>query len=125
MNTETNWNNINWTEMEKELAIMQDNIVMTTIEFGANSSNVEEAQKLLIKSDVGRIMAARKVITNPGSKTAGIDGITLSKEDLGTVIKQLKNIRGYQCKPVKRVYIPKNDGVNKRPLGIPCSIDRA
>lgn len=111
--------------MEKELAIMQDNIVMTTIEFGANSSNVEEAQKLLIKSDVGRIMAARKVITNPGSKTAGIDGITLSKEDLGTVIKQLKNIRGYQCKPVKRVYIPKNDGVNKRPLGIPCSIDRA
>jgi len=32
MNTETNWNNINWTEMEKELAIMQDNIVMTTID---------------------------------------------------------------------------------------------
>lgn len=36
MNTGTNWNDINWTEMEKELAIMQDNIVMTTIEFGAN-----------------------------------------------------------------------------------------
>ena len=104
--------------MEKELGIMQDNIVMTTMKFGANSSNVEEAQKLLIKSDVGRIMAARKVIMNPGSNMAGIDGIVLSKDSLGTVIKQLKNIRGYQCKPVKRIYILKNDGVSKRPLGI-------
>ena len=111
--------------MEKELAIMQDNIVMTTMKFGANSSNVEEAQKLLIKSDVGRIMAARKVIMNPGSNTAGIDGIVLSKDSLGTTIKQLKNIRGYQCKPVKRIYILKNDGVSKRPLGIPCNMDRA
>ena len=30
--------------MQKELGIMQDNIVMTTMKLGANSSNVEEAQ---------------------------------------------------------------------------------
>lgn len=50
MNTETNWNNINWTEMEKELAIMQDNIVMTTIDIvGIMKWQLNESNKSTLK----------------------------------------------------------------------------
>jgi len=40
------------------------------------------------------------------------------------IIEQLKNLKRYKARPVKRVYIPKSKG-NFRPLGIPTLFDRA
>lgn len=69
-----------------------------------------------------------KLMTNRGSRTAGIDGLdkttaTKNKEkilhDLRTAIKS----GTYQHQPVLRVYIPKGNG-KRRPLGIPTLVDR-
>lgn len=63
--------------------------------------------------------------------TAGIDGVTIQQVESqkGGVKAFLEEIKAmfvlhkYQASPVKRVYIPKNDG-RMRPLGIPIVKDR-
>lgn len=69
-----------------------------------------------------------KVKRNKGSKTSGIDGISVKEfrkhlgENLCQLHEELK--RGnYQPQAVKRVYMEKEDG-SKRPLGIPTVRDR-
>ena len=70
--------------------------------------------------------AYKKVVANKGA--SGIDGITV--EELGSYIREnqeaiINSIRNrtYFPKPVRRVYIPKDNG-KKRPLGIPTALDR-
>ena len=70
--------------------------------------------------------AYKKVVANKGA--GGVDGITVEelgdyiKENKETIIESLRN-RTYMPKPVRRVYIPKENG-KKRPLGIPTALDR-
>ena len=72
--------------------------------------------------------AALRVLSRPGSSTAGVDGKTryAFKEDyerhIATIISQLKD-KTYKPQPVRRTYIPKGNG-QKRPLGIPTLYDR-
>jgi RNA-directed DNA polymerase len=72
------------------------------------------------------------VLSNPGSNTPGVDGITKSHIDSRTegrnrlvqeLHAELRN-ETYRPHPVKRVYIPKANG-KMRPLGIACLRDRA
>jgi len=80
---------------------------------------------ILTKENLNR--AYKKVVANKGA--SGIDNITI--EELGSYIRENQEIiinslrnRTYFPKPVRRVYIPKADGKNKRPLGIPTALDR-
>jgi group II intron reverse transcriptase/maturase len=72
--------------------------------------------------------AAQKVLSRPGSDTAGVDGKTRDyfKEtydrQIETLRQQLKD-RSFEPQPVRRTYIPKAHG-KKRPLGIPVLRDR-
>lgn len=110
--------------MAHKVAQMQHDIVIAVRESDPYSRDVKMLQRKLIKSIEARMMAFRNTITNQGSKTPGTDGIIFNKEDFGIIVNELKHMKGYKCKPVRRVLIPKTDG-GKRPLGIPCSIDRA
>ena len=74
--------------------------------------------------------ALNAVLRNPGSRTAGIDGI--SRKDLTDGKDQAEFIRGiqeglkagtYSPQPVIRKWIPKANG-KQRPLGIPTLKDR-
>jgi RNA-directed DNA polymerase len=66
------------------------------------------------------------VTENQGRRTPGVDGITWSTpEEKRQAIESLKR-RGYQPRPLRRVYIPKAGQPRKyRPLGIPTLHDRA
>lgn len=72
-------------------------------------------------------LAFRNIRNNSGSKTPGVDGKTIkhyerwSKEKLIAVIRNKLN--NYKPSVVRRVEIPKPNG-KKRPLGIPCMLDR-
>ena len=81
-------------------------------------------QRLLTRSFSGKALAVKRVTTNRGKHTPGIDGEvwnTSTKKSQG--IKNLKQ-KGYRTKPLRRIYIPKANG-RKRPLGIPTMTDRA
>ena len=76
------------------------------------------------------VTALAKVLSNRGSRTAGIDGKTRSdyqnEEDrvalANKIISEL-DAGTYKPNPVRRTYIPKANG-KKRPLGIPTIKDR-
>lgn len=78
------------------------------------------------RSDV-LLEAWRRVRSNKGA--AGIDGQTLAEieqQGVESFLRELQDaLRGgrYRPRPVRRTYIPKNDG-RQRPLGIPAVRDR-
>ena len=85
---------------------------------------MELIEVILSKENLNR--AYKKVVANKGA--GGVDGVTV--EELGNYIREnrekiimsLRN-RTYMPKPVRRVFIPKDNG-KKRPLGIPTAPDR-
>lgn len=85
---------------------------------------MELIEVILSKENLNR--AYKKVVANKGS--SGVDGVTV--EELGDYIRENKDViiasirnRTYMPKPVRRVYIPKDNG-KQRPLGIPTALDR-
>jgi RNA-directed DNA polymerase len=66
----------------------------------------------------------RRVTSNKGKTTPGIDGVVwkTSRQKMNAV--KLLYRRGYHALPLRRVYIPKKSG-KLRPLGIPTMRDRA
>lgn len=81
-----------------------------------------------VYSRSGLLEAFDKVKRNKGSKTAGIDGVSVKefKEHLGENLCQLHNelkSGTYTPQAAKRIYIEKEDG-SRRPLGIPTMRDR-
>lgn len=66
-----------------------------------------------------------RISLNKGSLTPGVDGKTfdgMSLEKLADIAKRVAD-GTYRFRPVRRVYIPKDNG-KKRPLGIPTVEDR-
>lgn len=91
-----------------------------------NNKNFIKLYDLIISQE-NIILAYRNIKTNTGSQTTGVDKRTIKDLEKLTT-KQLidmvrKRLYNYQPYGIKRVEIPKPDG-NKRPLGIPCIIDR-
>ncbi|WP_088271945.1 group II intron reverse transcriptase/maturase [Enterococcus wangshanyuanii] len=81
----------------------------------------------IITSENNILLAYRMIKTNTGSRTAGVDGITISDFKIKDTQKFIKEIRealtNFQPQVVRRVEIPKANG-KKRPLGIPTMRDR-
>jgi len=85
---------------------------------------VRSLQRLLVRSRPARLWAVRRVTTNKGKRTAGVDGVVWrSARQKLAAVESLKR-RGYQPQPLRRVYIPKKDR-KLRPLSIPTMRDRA
>lgn len=85
---------------------------------------VKKIASLLTRSLSARFQAVRRVTSNKGRRTSGIDGILWkdAKDKINAVLHLQR--RGYHPQPLRRIYIPKKNG-KKRPLSIPTMIDRA
>lgn len=116
------WHGIQWNQATQNVRRLQARIVKATQEGRWNK--VKALQHLLTHSFSGKALAVRRVTSNQGKKTPGVDGETwTTPEAKASAVLSLRR-RGYQPQPLKRVYIPKKNG-KKRPLGIPTMKDRA
>jgi len=68
---------------------------------------VTRLQHKLVRSYEARATAVRRVVTNSGAKTPGIDNIIweTDKQILETIEKR-RDLSEYTAMPVRRVYIP-------------------
>lgn len=118
----SNWGAINWHYVTSDVRRLQMRIAKATRE--GRYGKVKALQWLLTHSFNAKLLAIKRVTQNQGAKTPGIDGITwkTSKQKMEGV-KSLRR-RGYQTKPLKRIYIPKKTN-GLRPLSIPTIACRA
>lgn len=118
-----NWNEINWKQCFETLEKLQYKILIAYRD--KDMKLVKIYQHELTRSFAARSIAVRKVVSNKGKNTPGIDKVIWnSKERRFEAIGELKNLSQYKATPVRRVYIPKPGG-QLRPLGIPTMLDRA
>ena len=120
---ERQWKSIDWKKAEAEVNRLQARIAKATQENKWNT--VKRLQYLLTHSYYAKVLAVRKVTTNKGKKTPGVDGVLWS-----TPAAKMRGVltltdKGYKAKPLRRVFIEKKGKKTKRPLGIPCMYDRA
>jgi RNA-directed DNA polymerase len=86
---------------------------------------VKSLQWLLTHSLAAKLLAIKRVTSNRGSKTPGVDNVVWKtpSEKLQAALS-LKR-QGYRSQPLKRIYIPKKQAGKVRPLSIPVMHCRA
>lgn len=119
---EIEWKAINWNHLKEQVHRLQVRIAKAVKE--KRWGKVKSLQHTLVTSWSAKALAVKKVTSNKGKRTPGVDGVTwnAAKTKL-QAISTLKK-RGYKASPLRRVYIPKSNG-KQRPLGIPTMKDRA
>ncbi len=119
----TQWETTDWKKLQKRVNKLQTRITKATREGKGNL--VKKLQYLLTSSFYAKLLAVRKVTTNKGKKTSGVDKRRWTTS--GAKFKAALGLKtkGYKAKPLKRIYIEKKGKKKKRPLGIPTMHDRA
>jgi RNA-directed DNA polymerase len=121
--TTVEWHAIKWQKVHRNVRRLQARIVKAMQE--GRWGKVKALQYLLTHSFSGKALAVKRVTENKGKRTPGVDGeIWNTPTKKAAAIGTLRR-RGYRPQPLRRTYIPKSDGIRKRPLSIPVMKDRA
>lgn len=116
------WKSIDWVKVKTEVKRLQMRIAKAVRE--GKSKKVKTLQWMLSHSYSAKLLAVKRVSSNKGAKSPGVDG-----EIWNTPARKMRGAlsltrRGYKALPLRRVFIPKKNG-KMRPLGIPTLKDRA
>jgi len=116
------WETIDWKQASAYVKKLQMRIVKAQKE--GHFSKVKSLQWLLTHSFYAKALAVKRVTSNQGKNTSGVDHeLWQTPQAKFKAISKL-NRRGYHPQPLRRIYIPKKNG-KMRPLGIPTMTDRA
>jgi len=117
-----NWQELPWSKISAHVLRLQMRIAKAERE--GKKGRVKALQRLLTSSFYAKCLAVKRVTSNKGKKTPGVDGVVLrtARQKINVVL-DLKR-RGYNAAPLRRIYIPKKSG-KLRPLSIPTQKDRA
>ena len=119
----TEWNSIDWRKAKREVKRLQMRIAKAVEE--GRWGRAKALQHILTHSFYAKALAVKRVTSNRGKKTPGVDGVVwkTAREKMQAV-RSIKS-RGYRAQPLRRVRIPKKNSPKKRPLSIPCMGCRA
>jgi RNA-directed DNA polymerase len=116
------WHDIKWKKSHRNVRRLQARIVKAMK--AGQKRKVRALQFILARSLSGRAIAVKRVTTNRGRKTPGVDGeIWDTPRKKAQAVATLQS-RGYRPQPLRRKGIPKKNG-GQRFLGIPTMKDRA
>ena len=122
MGAAASWSGIDWPRIRRSVNRLQARIVKAVK--AGKWHRVRSLQRLLANSFSAKLLAVRRVSSNRGKQTAGVDGVTLDTPEAKWRQAQQMNAKEYKPQPLRRSYIPKKNG-KRRPLGIPTLADRA
>lgn len=116
------WHAIDWRACHTNVRRLQCRIVKAVK--AGRWGKVHALQRLLSGSFSGKALAVKRVSSNSGKLTPGVDRqLWQTPDKKAKAIADLQH-RGYQPRPLRRVAIPKANG-SQRWLGIPTLADRA
>lgn len=116
------WKWIDWSAAKEAVRRLQVRIAKAAREERWRA--MRALQRLLTRSWAAKLLAVKRVTSNRGRKTAGVDAVLwTTPQQKWEATAQLRR-RGYKPQPLRRVYIPKRNG-KMRPLSIPTMHDRA
>ena len=119
---ESTWRSIDFKKARREVRRLQMRIAKA-VQAG-DHGRVNALQWTLTHSFYAKALAVRRVTSNQGKNTPGVDGILwkTAKDKMQAILSLRQH--GYKAQPLRRTYIPKKNG-KMRPLSIPTMYDRA
>ena len=116
------WHSVNWKKAHRNVRRLQARIVKAKKE--GKKRKVRALQFILTRSLSARALAMKRVTTNRGKRTPGVDGeVWDTPHQKAQAVAELRT-KGYRPQPLRRKAIPKKNG-GHRFLGIPTMKDRA
>lgn len=122
LSEKANWHQIDWARAQRRVKFIQLKIMKAYA--AGDGRRAKSLQRLLTRSFSAKVTAVRKVTSNQGKSTPGVDGELWNTPGKKWQATQRLNRGLYRAKPLRRVEIPKANG-KTRPLGIPVMYDRA
>jgi len=116
------WRAIDWPKARQYVRRLQMRIAKAVKE--GLKGKVKALQWLLTHSYYAKLLAVKRVTSNKGKNTPGVDGILWKGSKAKIQAANSLQRHGYKAQALRRVYIPKKNG-KKRPLSIPTMYDRA
>lgn len=99
------WDNIDWNEINLFINKIQSRIVKASL--NKNWKLIKDLQRLLVNSYYAKLLAVKRVTSNKGKKTPGVDNVILrtgkEKYELAISLNRGK----YKPKPLRRIHIKK------------------
>ena len=96
------WNQIDWKKAEEQVNRLQIRIVKATLE--QKLRLVKRLQYLITNSFYAKALAVKRVVSNRGKKTPGIDGeFWKSDKEKVNAVRSL-DCQTYHAKPLKGIY---------------------
>ena len=117
------WETLPWRTIQRNVFKVQKRIYQASQRDDVKT--IRKFQRLLMSSRSAKLLAVRKVTQdNRGKGTAGVDGVKALTPPQRLKLAHTLRV-SHKARPVRRVWIPKPETDEQRPLGIPTIHDRA